>query len=124
MDMNIEMDKIQLLIQLPADWLTQEMISALRNYLVHDTPKTAASTTRLSRVGIATPCCHLYTACGVANPNISARSFTERPALILSLVMFIPVAAISIVGIVIIFPPVPAVSQHLPNSRAVQAVLL
>lgn len=35
MDMNIEMDKIQLLIQLPADWLTQEMISALRNYLVH-----------------------------------------------------------------------------------------
>ena len=46
------------------------------------------------------------------------------PALILSLVMFIPVTAISIVGIVIIFPPVPAVSQHLPNSRAVQAVLL
>lgn len=125
MDMNIEMDK-----NTATDSITSRLADArndLRHYAIIssiDTPKTAANTTRLSRVGIATPCCHLYTACGVANPNISARSFTERPALILSLVMFIPVAAISIVGIVIIFPPVPAVSQHLPNSRAVQAVLL
>ena len=126
MDMNIEMDK-----NTATDSITSRLADA-RNDLgitqkdlaIISSPKTAANTTRLSRVGIATPCCHLYTACGVANPNISARSFTERPALILSLVMFIPVAAISIVGIVIIFPPVPAVSQHLPNSRAVQAVLL
>lgn len=129
MDMNIEMDK-----NTATDSITSRLADARNDLGITqkdltiissiDTPKTAASTTRLSRVGIATPCCHLYTACGVANPNISARSFTERPALILSLVMFIPVAAISIVGIVIIFPPVPAVSQHLPNSRAVQALLL
>jgi putative transcriptional regulator len=122
MDMNIEMDK-----NTATDSITSRLADARNDLGITqkdlaiissiDTPKTAANTTRLSRVGIATPCCHLYTACGVANPNISARSFTERPALILSL-------AISIVGIVIIFPPVPAVSQHLPNSRAVQAVLL
>ena len=35
------------------------------------TCRTAANTTRLSMVGRATPCCHLYIACGVAKPKIS-----------------------------------------------------
>ena len=92
MDMNIEMDK-----NTATDSITSRLADARNDLGITqkdlaiissiDTPKTAANTTRLSRVGIATPCCHLYTACGVANPNISARSFTERPALILSLVM-------------------------------------
>ena len=69
------------------------------------TLKMAASTTRLSSVGIATPFCHLYTACGVAKPKISARSLTDNPAFFLSLIIFIPVAAILIVGIAIISSP-------------------
>lgn len=41
------------------------------------TCRTAANTTRLSMVGRAAPCCHLYMACGVAKPKISCKSFTE-----------------------------------------------
>lgn len=62
------------------------------------TCRTAASTTRLSMAGSATPCCHLYMACGVAKSKISCRSLTDRPACFRSLLIFCPVPVISMVG--------------------------
>ena len=96
MDMNIEMDK-----NTATDSITSRLADA-RNDL---------GITQLSR-----PLTHQRLP--PIPPDYPGLALPRRAA------MFIPVAAISIVGIVIIFPPVPAVSQHLPNSRAVQAVLL
>ena len=57
------------------------------------------------QVGIAIPFCHLYIAFGVANPNISCRSFTERPAFCLRFTIFLPVPVMSIVGTLHIILP-------------------
>lgn len=67
------------------------------------TPSTAANTTRLSMVGNAVPCCHLYSACGVEKPKISCSCRTDNPACTRNSVMCCPVFTISIVGIVTIF---------------------
>lgn len=75
------------------------------------TPKMAARMIRLSTVGIAIPFCHLYIAFGVANPNISCRSFTEKPAFYLSFTIFLPVPVMSIVGTLHII--LPSQNSHL-----------
>lgn len=66
------------------------------------TPSKAANTTRLSIVGNARPCYHLYIACGVPKPNASCKSRTDNPARLRKITIFCPVLDISMTGIVLI----------------------
>ena len=86
------------------------------------TCRTAASTTRLSMVGRAAPCCHLYIACGVAKPKISCKSFTDNPACLRSLLIFCPVPVISMVADSPCLSP-PVIKIQYPGGHAPYGVL-
>ena len=56
------------------------------------TSNTADKITRLSIVGNAVPCCHLYIACGASKPNASCSSLTDICFCFLNIIMFSPLA--------------------------------
>lgn len=79
-------------IPIHIQWLTTRMSST-------GTLNNAAKTTRLSTVGRLSPRCHLKIACGDEKPKTCCKAAMVIPDCFLRFLMFLPVIAISIVGI-------------------------